>query len=737
MKKIRFRIEGMTCSACSNGLEKYLNKQPKILDATVNLVLQEASIQYEDDLTIDELENFIKEAGFQSLGEPKDIDLIQQSKLEKKRYLIFSSLTILIFYISMSHMLKLPILPILEQEKNPVSYGITLFFLTIPFLYFGKDIFQKGWKNLLHQTPNMDTLVSISVLSSFIYSSISLIGIISGQLTESSHLYFESVAMIIFFMKLGRYLDSSSKNKTLEAIQELIQMTPEFAIRKTGEKEEKITIDEVKVEDILIAKPGMKIAVDGIITEGTTHLEEAFITGESIPIKKKKGDSVVAGSLNYDGVIEYQAKRIGRDSTISEIVHFVVDATNTKAPISKVADKISWYFVPTIFLLAIVTFISYLLLKYPFSEALDAFLTILVVACPCALGLATPIAMVVSIGFCAKNGILVKSSEILEIAHKVDTIVFDKTGTLTIGNLEIDQIIHSKSYHKKEILQLVASIEQNSTHPISKPFLQYAKKNKLSLFKTSNFQNLEGIGITATIDNQVFYLGNAKLFSRLKMENPYSKEEIKFSQSGCSILYIIKEKEVIALIGVKDKVRPDAKFVIQKLKEMKKEIMMLTGDNEIVGKRIANEIGIDSVIANMLPTEKSQVISDLKEAGKTVMMIGDGINDAPSLALADIGVSVQGATEIANNAADIIFTKNKLTSILDFVIISKKTLTNIKQNLFWAFFYNSCMIPIAIGVLKPFGIRINPMFASIAMIASSLTVIGNALRLKNIKLERI
>ena len=729
MQKINLKIEGMTCSACSNGLEKHLNKHPKINDAIVNLITGEATIYYEEELTLKELEDYIKASGFTSLGEATKFDIIKNTKKDKINLILLCLNLILVMYLTMGHMINIP--TIINKETNPNLYVSILFLLTIPSLILSKDILISGYKNLRNKMPNMDSLVSIGVLASLLISIINMIRIFLNNLEVLNKLYFESVIMILFFVKLGRFLDKNSKAKTISAIHELVQITPEKALLKVGDKEREVTIDEIKVEDTLIVKPGMKIAVDGIITKGITHLDETFITGESLPVKKKVGDSVIAGSLNYDGVIEYTAKKIGKNSTISEIVHLVVDATNTKARIARVVDKISSYFVPIILIIATITFLLHLLLGNSLYNALETFVTILVVACPCALGLATPLVIIVATGLSAKHGILIKSSEILESVSLIDTIIFDKTGTLTKGELEISEII--TDFNEQELLKIVASIESNSTHPIRNAFLKYIKTEKIDLLKTKNFSNLEGIGITAQLNKDTYYLGNNKLFKNLNIANPYQETEKNLKIKGNSIVYVIKNNSAIAIIGIKDKIKKEAKTVISKLKQQNKQIVMLTGDNKEVANLVARELGITEVIAEVMPKDKRDVINKLKVEGNKVMMIGDGINDAPSLALADIGISFKGATNIATNSADVILLRNDLTSILDLVIISKETLKKIYQNLFLAFFYNIIMIIIATGIFSSLNITINPMIASIAMTLSSLTVVFNTLRLKKTK----
>ena len=628
----------------------------------------------------------------------------------------------------MAHMIHLPVISFLNMEKYPLNYALSLLFLTILFLGYGFDIIKNGYKNLIHKTPNMDTLVSIGVLSSFIYSLFSTIMIIKGQTNYVKFLYYESSCTIIYFLKLGRYIDNRSKEKTKEAIKKLVMITPVKALVKKDDKVVEVSIDEVKKGDILVCKSGMKVAVDGKIIEGSSYFDEAFLTGEATPSKKSINDSVIAGSICLDGYILYEALRIGKDSTISEVVRLVVEATNTKAPISKIADRVSSYFVPGIIVIALITFFIDMIIGLSFATSLTSFVTILVVACPCALGLATPLAVVISEGLCAKNGILVKSSETLENAHKIDTVVFDKTGTLTYGSLKISKIYNYSSYSDKDLLKIVSSIEDKSTHPISKAFTEK------DLLKLDSYKQLDGLGLCAKINSKTYYLANGKIFDKLKLKNDYLDDEKNLLEVGSSIIYVIEDKKVLALIGVSDIEREDAKMIVANLQKLSKEVILLTGDNSVVANRLAKKIGISKVISDVYPKDKAKVISDLIKDDKKVMMIGDGINDAISLATATIGVSISSGIDIATNSADVILMNDKLNNIIKLMYISKRTIKNIKQNLFWAFFYNILMIPAAAGLLTKFGIRMNPMLASLAMTISSLTVVFNALRLKKIKL---
>lgn len=731
MKKIILSIEGMTCSACSSGLEKYLNKQEGINSAVVNLVMANASIEYNEKiLDKEKLEKIVENAGFKSLGEFKEIKVEKKSKQEKNKFIIFTILIILLMYVSMGHMFNINIISALNPHKNPVNYMLFLLILALAFIIYGFDIIKNGYKNLIHKTPNMDTLVGIGVITSFFYSIYNMYLVLMGNESLIMNLYFESSATVIYFVKLGRYIDGISKDKTKEAIEKLVTITPNKAVIKINNELKEVTLDEIKKDDIVVSKQGEKIAVDGEIISGKAHLDESFITGESKPVSKSIGDNVIAGSLNYDGYIEYRAVRIGKESTVSEIVRLVIEATNTKAPIAKTADKVASYFVPGVIIIAFLTLIGYLLFGSTLEEALITFVTVLVVACPCSLGLATPLAIIVSEGLCATNGILIKKSEILETASKIDTIVFDKTGTLTYGKLQIFEIINYSNLSKNEIIKLAGSLESKSTHPIANSFALYMQKNKIDVFSVDDFENISGYGILGKINSKKIILGNSKLLKKYKIPNTHIEDEKRLSNLGNSVIYVVQDKKIEALIGVNDIIRSETANVIKTLNDMKIDTIMLTGDNEETAKIIAKQIKIKKVIANVLPKEKANVIKKLRDNHKYVMMCGDGINDSPALAASNIGVSVKSGTEIAMDSSDVILTNNDLKSIVKLIDISKKTIKNIRQNLFWAFFYNILMIPIAIGILKPFKISINPMLASIAMVLSSLTVILNTLRLK-------
>lgn len=728
MKKIVLRIGGMTCSACSSGLEKYLSRQEGVSSASVNLVLSLATIEYEN-LSKKDLERFVKEAGFQSLGEFKGVEDLESKKEDKTKYIVLGILIFIMMYLGMGEMLGLPTIPFLNMDY-PVLLSSVLLLITIVYLIFGFDILKSGFTNLIHRMPNMDTLVLFSVFFSLVYSLFGYVQIILENLSYMHHLYFESAAMVLYFVKLGRYIESFSKDQTKTAIRKLVQITPSKAIVKDGEKLTEVTIDEVSTGDTLVCRAGDKVAVDGTVTSGKTYVDESFITGESAPVLKTSGSKVIAGSICYDGYIEYSAEKIGKESTISEIVTMVVDATNTKSKVQKMADRISGYFVPIILAIAIVTFILSYLLGCSFLVSFTHFVTVLVVACPCALGLAVPLVVVVSNGLCAEKGLFLRNGEVLERAKTIDTIVLDKTGTLTQGKLRVYEFQNDSNLTDAEFLNVVANLESFSSHPIHTAF-DVTKK-----LDVSHFEELSGMGILAKINDDEYYLGNHKILTRLKLKNRYQTKEDDYSKAGCSIIYVVQNKKLIGIIGVKDTVREESKEAIHEFMHRGIDVVMLTGDHEGVANQIAKEVGIRHVISDVLPKEKASYIEKLKQDGKHVIMVGDGINDAPALVASSIGISINQGTDVAMDSADVILMNNNLSNIIDFIDISKRSYHIIWQNLFWAFFYNALMIPIAAGLLSPLGITMNPMVASIAMTISSLTVVMNSLRLRRWKNER-
>ena len=705
MKKIVLNIEGMTCSACSNGLEKYLNRQDGIKEASVNLVLATALIEYDETkISRNDLDRFIKEAGFKSAGENNGK---KETTNDVRKLVFFVILAIIQMYISMGHMIKLPIPKIISMGSNPVNYGLILMAISVVFLIYGLDIIENGIKNIVHRMPNMDSLVGIGVIVNFFYSVYNLILVMKGNTFRVNNLYFEASSMIILFVKIGRVIDKNNKSKAIETIKNLVTITPKYGtILKNGEAKE-VTINEIKKGD----------TVDGTITKGTTHTDESFITGESKPVSKKLGDKVIAGSINYDGYIEYTAEKIGKNSSISGIVDMVVEATNTKAPIARLADKISGYFVPTIFAIALCSFIINYTVFKDFSKSINSLVSVLVVACPCALGLATPLAMVISIGKCSKKGVLIKSSESLEAINKIDTVVFDKTGTLTYGKLKINE-----KELTKENLEILQKMEANSNHPIAKAICENKK-----ITPADNLQEIAGYGVSGIVNGKKYYAGNGKFVIKVnnKMQNRFYNSELKYQRNGETIVYLFTEEETLGIIGLSDTIRDKMNDVIRNLQSINKNVVMLTGDNEKVAEKIANKLGIKEVYSNVTPSEKLEKIRELNK-NKNCIMVGDGINDSPALKTATIGISVNGGSDISQDSSDIILLNDNMNNIYELFNIGSKTMRIIKQNLFWALFYNICMIPLATGLLQ---ISINPMISSLAMTFSSLTVVLNSLRL--------
>ena len=630
----------------------------------------------------------------------------------------------------MSHMVGLPVIPFLNMITHPINYAISLLILTTIVILFGKDIIKNGYKNLIHKTPNMDTLVMIGVLASYVYSIYGTIRILQGHTMYVEKLYYESAAIVIFFIKIGKFVESKNKDKTKEALQELMTITPNNATIIREEKEVVVTLDEIQKGDIVICKPGEKIAVDGEIIDGVTHINEAFITGESKPAKKEIGSKVIAGSINYEGTIKYKAEKIGKESTVSEIVRLVANATATKAPIAKIADKISGYFVPVVLVISIISFVLWLIISKDIALAINIFVSILVVACPCSLGLATPLAIVIASGNASRKGILVKTSEALENFHKAKTICFDKTGTLTKGTLSISKIYNYSNLEEKELLKNIASIEKKSEHPIARAIVNKAQEAKIEFEDLKEFKAIAGFGVEAIMKNDDKYLiGNRKLMTENGVIIPNEQDEQQLVNDGNSILFVSLNNKLVALIGVKDILKDNIENVIKELKDKNINVVMLTGDNEKTAEIVAKQIGIEKVIPNVTPKEKAEKIKELKKDG-IVIMCGDGINDSISLVTADIGVSISSGTDIAMDSASLILINDNIENINELIEISEKTIKNIKQNLFWAFFYNICMIPIACGILENIGIEMNPMVAAFAMTISSLTVVLNALRLK-------
>ena len=716
MKNVILNVGGMTCSGCSAGLEKYLNKQDGIFSASVNLVLATVKIEYDENLLdVNKLNKFIGEAGFTSYGEEYNKN---KRRPERLVLLIYTVLTILLMYISMGNMFKITMPNIVNMHFNPIIYSISLASITLFYFIYGFDIIKSCIKNLAHSMPNMDSLIMIGVIVNYLYSLFNMILVFKGDMNGLHHLYFEASAMTILFVKIGRFIDKNNRIKATDAVKGLVSVTPKNAVKLVDGEEKTVTINEISKGDIIVCRPGEKIAVDGIVRKGRTNINEALITGESKPVHKEIGDEVIAGSINCNGYIEYEAVRIGRETNISNIVKMVVEATNSKTEIQKFVDKVSGIFVPAIFIIAVLASILNFVIIRDISIAVNVFVTVLVVACPCALGIATPLAMVVSIGKLSKNGIFIKSSESLEILKDIKNVVFDKTGTLTNGKFSIVE----KNISDENML-ILQSIEFNSKHPIAQSICEFSNFNKIEV---TNFREIEGYGLQADIGNTTYYVGSSKFVKEQCINNIYENDEERFLSKGYTIVYLFNNDGVLGIVGLADTVKDGVKDLIQELKNMNKNIYMLTGDNEASAKIIANEIGIDNVESNLTPKQKLVYVSNMNDDTNSVMMVGDGINDSPSLKSAAIGVSVEGGSDISADSSDIILMNSNIGIISLLLKVGKKTNRIIKQNLFWAVFYNCLMIVIATGLLP---IHINPMIASMAMMMSSLMVVFNSLRL--------
>ena len=713
MKKVILNIEGMTCTACSLGLEKFLNKQEGIVEASVNLVLATATIKYKDNLSINEIEKYIRQAGFKILGKSEE----GKSKNAKSLLILFTILEIVLMYVSMGNMFNLPMLSFLDIHKEPVIYTIFVFFLTVLFIFYGFDIIKNGILNLIKGHPNMDTLVGVGVIVNFLYSCYFAFLMITSGVSYFHNLYFESSATIIFFVKLGRFIESKNKSRAADSIRNLVEITPKKGIVKKNNKEVEVTIDEIKEGDIVVSKAGDKISVDGVIVKGETYVDESFLTGESGPIKKKINSKVLAGSYNYDGYIEYKALSVGKNSSISKIVDLVIDATNSKPNIAKFADHVSAYFVPFIFIVAVVSFIIHLLLGNSFGLAINSLVSVLVVACPCALGLATPLAIVLAISYCSKKGILVKNGNSFELINNINTVVFDKTGTLTEAKIKLIDGIY-----QRDDLIILQNLELNSNHPLAKGIVETCEFPRVLV---TNFKEEAGFGVSAIINKTKYYAGGLNFLIKKKLNNPFLDNKKYLDNLNNSIIFLFTDEKVLAVFFLSDEIKKDSFGVVKTLKEMNKKVVMLTGDNKNIAFSVANKLGIDKVISDVLPKEKLDFI-EKNNTNNNIMMVGDGINDSPALKKAAVSISVFKGTDISADASDIVLLRDSLMLIPSLFNISKRTFRIIKENLFLALFYNVSMIPLATGFLP---IKLNPMIASLAMTLSSVTVVLNSLRL--------
>ena len=735
-----FKVYGMTCSACASRVERVTRKLEGVKDASVNFATEKLTVTVEKNkISYEKLKTTIDKAGYRLVEEinlKTETKEVSESRRLFNRFIISLVFTVPLLIISMGHMIGMLLLSIINPKINPLNFALVQFVLTLIVMITGYKFYKIGIKNLFKLAPNMDSLISVSTLAAFIYGIFAIYKIIIGDNPHdyAMHLYFESIATILTLITLGKYLEAVSKGKTSEAIKKLMGLAPKVATVIRDNKEMQVSIEDVEISDIVIVKPGEKIPVDGEVIEGITSVDESMLTGESIPVEKVTGSTVIGASINKNGFIKYKATKVGQDTALAQIIKLVEDAQGSKAPIAKIADVMSAYFVPVVISLAIISSVSWLIAGESFIFSLTIFISVLVIACPCALGLATPTAIMVGTGKGAENGILIKGGEALETTHKIDTIVFDKTGTITEGKPKVTDII-TNSISEEELLILAASSEKGSEHPLGEAILNEGRNKNLKLKKIDKFNAIAGQGIDVVIENKNILLGNRKLMIDQNIDITIFNDKVEdLSNQGKTPMYIAINKEIKGIIAVADVVKVSSKKAIETLHKMGIKTVMITGDNENTAKAIAKEVGIDNVLAEVLPKDKAKSIKKLQDENKKVAMVGDGINDAPALAKADIGIAIGSGSDVAIESGDIVLIRSDLMDVSNAIKLSKATIRNIKQNLFWAFAYNVLGIPVAMGVLHIFGgPLLNPMIAAAAMSLSSISVLLNALRLKNFK----
>ena len=737
-----FKIEGMTCASCARAVERVTGKLDGVSVANVNLATEKLTVTYEPSIIrVSDIKNAVEKAGYKAIeesvarDEDKDIHVKEQRSLWQ-RFIISLIATIPLLYISMGHMIGLPLPGFIDPVMNPAAFAIAQLLLTIPVAAVGYRYYIVGFKTLFKGSPNMDSLIAIGTGAAIIYGIYAIVQILQGDKSYAMKLYFESAAVILTLITLGKYFETVSKGKTSEAIKKLMGLAPKTATVIRDDNEVEIPIDDVEVGDIIVVKPGEKIPVDGVVVSGITSVDESMLTGESIPVEKHTGDTVTGASINKNGSIRYKATRVGKDTTLAQIIKLVEDAQGSKAPIAKLADIISGYFVPIVIILAVLSGLAwYFSGGESVTFALTIFISVLVIACPCALGLATPTAIMVGTGKGAENGVLIKSGEALETAHIIDTVVLDKTGTITEGKPKVTDIITAGDITKERLLILSASAEKGSEHPLGEAIVEHARMMGLQMKKASDFKAIPGHGIEVIIDGKQILLGNQKLMVK-KNINMGGFEHIsdKLASEGKTPMYAAIDGSMAGIIAVADTVKETSKRAIETLHNMGIKVAMITGDNDRTAQAIAKQTGIDRVLSEVLPEDKANEVKKLQSEGSRVAMVGDGINDAPALAQADIGIAIGSGTDVAMESADIVLMRSDLMDVPTAIQLSKSTIRNIKQNLFWAFAYNTIGIPIAMGILHIFGgPLLNPMFAGAAMSLSSVSVVTNALRLKRFK----
>ncbi|MCB2299371.1 heavy metal translocating P-type ATPase [Clostridium tagluense] len=736
------KIEGMTCASCAKAVERATRKLDGVTEANVNYATEKLSINYEPSkIKVIDIKKAIEKAGYKAIEEETTVDEDKEKKEKEikllwKKFIISAIFAVPLLYISMGHMIGFPLPDFINPMMNPVAFALIQLILTIPVVIAGNRYYTVGFKALIKRSPNMDSLIAIGTSAAVLYGIFATVKIILGDTSYAMDLYFESAAVIITLITLGKYLESVSKGKTSEAIKKLMGLAPKTAMVIRNGKEIEITIEEVEVGDIIIVKPGEKMPVDGKVVEGTTSVDESMLTGESMPVEKNSGDKIIGASINKNGTIKYEATRVGKDTALAQIIKLVEDAQGSKAPIAKLADVISGYFVPIVITLAVLSGLGWYFIGGESAMfSLTIFISVLVIACPCALGLATPTAIMVGTGKGAEYGVLIKSGVALETAHKIQTIVFDKTGTITEGKPKVTDVVVINGIAQNDLLQLAASAEKGSEHPLGEAIVKGATEKGLKFKKLDFFKAIPGYGIEVKIDGKNILLGNRKLMIERKISlEKLEKISNKLAQEGKTPMYIAIDSEMAGIIAVADTVKASSKKAIEKLHEMGIEVAMITGDNKRTAQAIAKQVGIDRIYAEVLPQDKANVVKKLQAEGTKVAMVGDGINDAPALAQADIGIAIGSGTDVAMESADIVLMRSDLMDVPTALQLSKSTIRNIKQNLFWAFGYNTIGIPVAMGILHVFGgPLLNPMIAGAAMSLSSVSVVANALRLKGFK----
>ena len=744
-KKV-YTVTGMNCAACALTVEKAVNKCDG-LDATVNLATEKMTVNFDENkYNFEKIREIVEKSGYgliENLSEEEKVKMYQDKIKEMKNKLILAIIfSVPLLYISMGHhMMGAPVPRFLNHKEHPLNFALAQLVFVIPIIYAGRDFFIHGIKNIFRKSPNMDSLIAMGSGAALVYSLISTAAAILDPKNAHHYamdLHYESAGIIITLISLGKLLEARTKGQTSSAIKKLIGLQPKKAKIIENGVEKEVLIENIKVGDIIVVKPGEKIAVDGKIVSGNTSVDEAMITGESIPVSKNPGDKVIGGSINKNGSIQFEATEIGKDTVLSQIIKLVEEAQGSKAPISRMADIVAGYFVPIVIGIATVTGIIWFMSGSGLTAALTFFISVLVIACPCALGLATPTSIMVGTGKGAENGILIKSGEALETAHKIKTVVLDKTGTITKGKPVLTDLKVYDNFNENEILQLAASAENNSEHPLAEAIVNGAKERNVEFKQYDKFRAMPGYGIRATIDDKEIQIGNRKLMASRKISTEAAEKDYEIlSNEGKTPMFISVNNELAGLIAVADVVKETSKGAIERMHKLGLKVIMLTGDNEKTAKYIAKEVGIDSVIAEILPFQKSEEVKKLQEAGEFVAMVGDGINDSPALAQANVGIAIGSGTDVAIESADIVLIRNDLNDVAGAIALSKATITNIKENLFWAFFYNVIGIPFAAGIFYAFfnGPKLDPMIAAFAMSLSSVSVLMNALRLKFFKVK--